>query len=226
MKKNRGFTLIEVVIAISIFALLGFGCYKVVHGLSLARDSVSKSSEELRQFVRAINIINDDFSQLSTRKILSDAGHSAPAFDTQGDYLVEFSRIGVRNPLMAKRAKVVRIAYQFEKEIDTHELENQDDAQNTTVGDGKQGYLIRYDWPVLDRGNNDPPGTKVLLAGVKGLELEYMDQNKKWVTSWPPTDSQNNSAPQDLPYAIKFKLDTVKYGLLERLFAIRKLPKS
>jgi general secretion pathway protein J len=222
---QKGFTLIEVIVAISIFALLGFASYKVVHGLSLARETITKHSEELRRLVNAMNVINRDFSQLSPRKIMDESGKVIPAFYSQGDYTVEFTRIGVPNPLMVKRAKVARIAYRFSKELDAEEFEllENDSSMSTVIGDGKQGYLLRYIWPVLDRGDDKSPKMQVVLVGVKRLELEYMYDKDKWSDKWPPANSGSSSSG-DLPYAIKLIIDTSKYGSLERFFQVHELP--
>lgn len=224
---QKGFTLIEVVIAISIFAMLGFACYKVVHGLSLARDSITRNSEQLRWFIRAMNIINQDFSQLTPRKILNESGKAGAAFDTNGDYLVEFTRVGVPNPLMVKRAKVARVAYRFTEEMNSEELKQIESNSFIVdaVGDGKQGYLLRYVWPVLDRGDKVVPEMQVMLTGVNSLEFEYLSDRDKWGEEWPPaSNTGNTSAGTDLPYAIKLKIDTQKYGTLERFFQIHVLP--
>ncbi len=226
MQDQKGFTLIEVVIAISIFAVLGFGCYKVVNGLALARDTMTKNAEELRRFSRAINTINMDFSQLSARKILDESGQDIASFDTHGDYLVEFSRIGVKNPLMVKRAKVARVAYQFKDTLDSSDLKLfKDNTQMLDfIGDGKKGYLVRYVWPVLDRGNDDEPSMQIILANIKGVEMEYLDDKKIWVDEWPQPGGQAAASLTNLPYAVKIKIETDKYGVLERLFAVRQLP--
>jgi general secretion pathway protein J len=226
IKYEQGFTLIEVVIAISIFAMLGFASYKVVHGLSLARDSITKNSEDLRWFVRAMNVVNRDLTQLTPRKIIDESGKTIAAFDTHGDYLVEFTRVGVPNPLMVKRAKVARVAYRFSQELDSEELKQieKNELVLKAVGDGKQGYLLRYVWPVLDRGNKDAPQMQVVLAGVNNLEFEYLEDKDKWNDEWPPTNDTGGSSVTDLPYAIKLKINTKKYGLLERFFQIRTLP--
>ena len=226
MMKQQGFTLIEVVIAISIFAMLGFGSYKVVHGLSVARDSITKNSEELRQFASAMSIINRDFTQLSPRKIQDESGKDIPAFDTHGDYLVEFTRVGVQNPLMVKRAKVARVAYRFSEELDKDELKQIENNKSIlgAVGDGKQGYLLRYVWPVLDRGSDQEPQMQVILVAVNNLEFEYLDEKNKWIDEWPPSAVAGNVSLTDLPYAIKLKINTNKYGLIERFLQIRVLP--
>lgn len=218
--------MIEVVIAISIFAMLGFASYKVVNGLSLARETITKNSEELRQFVSAMNIINRDFSQLTPRKILDESAKNIPAFYSQGDYTIEFTRAGAPNPLMVKRAKVVRVAYRFTEELETEELKELE--KNSSIlkvtGDGKQGYLLRYVWPVLDRGDEQKPRMQLVLVGVNSLEFEYLRDKNKWGDEWPPPASDENSSLTELPYAIKLKIDTKKYGSLERFFQIREFP--
>jgi len=226
MKNQRGFTLIEVVIAIAIFAMLGLGCYKVVHGLALARDTMTKNSEELRQFAKAINTINMDFTQLTARQIRDASGLNVAAFETGGDYLVEFSRVGMQNPLMLKRAKVARVAYQFNKEWEMKDSKNfeNNETMKELIGDGKKGYLVRYVWPVLDRGNDEEPYMQILLSGINGVEFEYLSDDRKWKHEWPPSGTQSGSSLLDLPYAIKVNIDSNKYGLQQRLFKIRDLP--
>jgi general secretion pathway protein J len=230
MDRQRGFTLVEVIVAIGIFALLGLGCYRVLHGLSLARDTLTRSAGEQRKFLRAMMVINSDFTQLTPRKILDGSGRTVAALDTHDDYLVEFSRIGVPNPLLLKRAKVARVAYRFSKEftIDTFQLDDSVPSKNAAlkeaVGDGKQGYLVRYTWPVLDRGKDENPQVQIVMSGVNDFQMEFMDDKQHWGDEWPVIGAQTAAGLIELPYAIRIKLDTKKYGVLERVFQIRDLP--
>ena len=217
--------MIEVVIAIAIFSVLGLGCYKVVHGLALARDTMTQNAEAMRRLSKAINTINMDFSQLTPRKVLDENGHSIPSLDTHGDYAVEFSRIGVPNPLMVKRAQVSRVAYAFKEEIDKSELKQykDDTVMLDMIGDGKRGYLLRYVWPVMDRGNDEKPAMKIVLAGVKSFEIKFMDDKKGWNEEWP-VGSKDNQSLNVLPYVIHLEINTDKYGIVERSFVVREFP--
>lgn len=227
---HRGFTLIEVIVAIGIFALLGAGTYKVVSGMSASRERVELHSERIAEVVRAVRIIDDDMRQLADRKIRDGSSEVLPAVKADvfsgGDdsAVVEFSRIGRRNPLLAKRSETVRVAYYYQDEWEEAE-ENQKSEKKEDQED-KSGVLVRAVWPVLDRPDDDlEMDRQLLLGGIEKISMEYLDSENIWRDSWPPLGN-NGQKSEELPFSIKILIDTKDYGGIERYYAIRKIPEK
>jgi general secretion pathway protein J len=225
--QQAGFTLIEVIVSIAIFSILSVGCYRIVNGVISAKERIVYHSENLSEISKAIRILESDFQQIVDRKIIEENGNLLSAyhadinsFNNSGK-VVEFSRIGYRNPLFVKRAGVVRIALGHE---DATYFEEEKDISDSTNKEGESlGYIWRYVYPVLDRGNNQEPEKQLLMRGVTEFIFEYLDKDNNWSDVWRPLDNASNQTT-DIPYAIKFKI-TMKNGFyIERLFSMRPLP--
>lgn len=229
LSRQNGFTLIEVIVAIGIFSILSIGCYKIVNGIISAQDRVASHSEKMREIAKAIRTMESDLQQVVNRNILDNNGNSVAAYitdieDYQGDNIkVEFSRIGFRNPLFVKRAGVVRVSLGYQDEIDKKEFEMLGFPNNKFEGDDKKGYIFRYVWPVLDRGNNTKPEKQILLTGVSSFDFEYLDGDENWVTDWPPLGNTGQKS-SDIPYAVKFKITMEENFFVERVFSMQRLP--
>jgi len=227
--RRNGFTLIEVVVAIGIFSILSLGCYRIVNGIISAQERIVSHSEKVREISKAIRMMESDFQQIVDRKILDDNGNLLAAYLTdiegyQSDEIkIEFSRIGLRNPLFVKRAGVVRVSLGYQDEIDQSELEKMGLSDKKSEKDEKTGYILRYVWPVLDRGNNIEPEKQVLLTGVSSFDLEYLDKDRNWVSDWPPLGGTGQKT-SDIPYAVRFKITMEKDFFVERVFSMRILP--
>lgn len=195
---SKGFTLIELMIAIAIFAVMSVMAYG---GLSQIIDNSTHSQaelERLKSVQRAVLTISRDLRQITQRGIRDEFGNPQPFLiaDSTLDYLIEFTRSGRRNPAKLQRSNLLRVAYEFKDE-----------------------KLIRVFWPQLDRA----PGTEfyqtTLLEKVTQVELKYRDELKKWHTEWPPISAGNAAAPPQLT-AIELILELSDWGKISRLYQV------
>lgn len=105
MKRSAGFTLLELLIAIAIFALLALGTYRMLDSV-LASDRATRAQEQqLRELVRAMAAIERDLQQVNPRPVRDAYGEWRGALvgESGDNDSVELSRGGWRNPL-ARRA--------------------------------------------------------------------------------------------------------------------------
>ena len=65
-KSQAGFTLLELVIAIAIFALLGLGCWRLFDGVVRAERSSTAHQQALRSLQRAVAMIERDVVQVQS----------------------------------------------------------------------------------------------------------------------------------------------------------------
>jgi general secretion pathway protein J len=197
-----GFTLLEVLIAIVITALIGLGSWQLLNSAIRTNDITQRALSELAQVQKTMHFISKDFEQIVPRSIRDEYGDYQAAITTESDfYAVEFTRVGWRNPLQDKRSAVQRVAYEF-----------------------NDGDVLRHYWDVLDRAQDSEPKTILLLDRVENFELAYLNESDAWVDSWPQ-DSQSGEEPEDrmsefatLPKAIRVRLSHPKFGSIERLF--------
>ena len=191
--KNRGFTLLELLIAISIFTTLGLGGYQMLQTVSDSHERVRSSAKEITELNIAFSIIQRDFNQFAPRGIRDRYGETMPPIVFENDeYLVEFTRGGWSNPSGRKRSRLQRVAYSMDYEEKT---------------------LTRHFWEVLDRAEDSEPISQVLLTGVTGFRLSGFSDEKY--------SEQKNSFFEEesgSPLAVEVVITTEGFGENQRLF--------
>lgn len=80
---QSGMTLLEVMVALTIFALLGVLSYRGLSGLMQARDHVSTATEHWLQAERLLQLVEADLKQLLPRQAVSADGTRLPALAIQ-----------------------------------------------------------------------------------------------------------------------------------------------
>jgi general secretion pathway protein J len=198
---QQGFTLLELLIASIIFAIMAIMAYG---GLANVMDN-SKSSERalkrLQQVQQSISVINRDFSQLASRAIRDEYGNIQPAFIAGAniDNLVEFTRGGRVNPANLLRSTLLRVAYRFDDE-----------------------KLIRLQWPQLDRAPGIEAKKTELLDNVEKVSLRFLDQDSRWQEQWPPLNATSDTAGgvATKPVAIEMIIQLNDWGEIRRLYAM------
>jgi len=224
-----GFTLIEVIVAIGIFSVLSVGSYRVVNGIVNAQERISQHSENVREISRAIRIIESDFQHIIDRKILDENGDQLASYladpkDYKSNKIeIDFTRNGLRNPIFSKRSEVVRVSYGYQNKIDRDDLGGLDLSDYEEINHKNSGYIFRYVWPVLDRGNNIQPDKQLLLSNISSFEIQYYDNNGEWISTWPPLTNIEQKI-SEIPYAIKIIIMKNEKIFIERVFSARRLP--
>ncbi|WP_236233163.1 type II secretion system minor pseudopilin GspJ [Pseudomonas tohonis] len=204
MSRQRGFTLLEVMIAIGIFALLGLGTYRMLATVMKADEVTREHEKSLRELGRAFASIDRDLGQALPRVMRDAYGDERGALvgelgATDGTAALEFSRAGWRNPLGSTRSQLQRVRWRL--------------AGST---------LERVYWSVLDQAVDSPPRVQKVLEGVSSVELRYLDDKGQWQEQWPPSlgDSDPAKARGRLPVAVELKLEHRHYGGLTRLYRL------
>ena len=202
--RPSGFTLLEVLIAISITALVGLGSWQLLNSAIKTYQLSQKSLQSLGALQRAQLNLSRDFRQIVPRAIRDEYGDYKPALDAKDNfYSVEFSRIGWRNPLQEPRSELQRVAYEL---VD--------------------GDLLRHHWKVMDRAQDSEPVTRRLLTEVEAFELSFLNESNAWVDEWPSEGTGANAGEAldtmseytTLPKAVRVVLSHPAYGEITRIF--------
>ncbi|WP_212630203.1 type II secretion system minor pseudopilin GspJ [Pseudomonas sp. KB-10] len=200
---QRGFTLLELLIAIAIFALLGLATYRMLDSV-LSADAVTREHErQLRELTRALSAFERDLRQVTVRPIRDAFGDTQPALhsDLADATALELSRAGWRNPLGQPRAEIQRVRWQL-----------------------SGGQWQRRYWRVLDRAQDSAPQIQQALEGVESLSLRYLDKDGQWQPDWPPANATGDGLLTELPRAVELRLQHRRYGELRRLLRLPDLP--
>lgn len=221
--RSAGFTLIELIVVIGIFALMAAMAYGGLSAVLRTRQDVERSLANTADLQRAYWLMRDDFQNGVARSVLDNDDQAEYALQYTGlDRRVEFTRAGWPNPLDLPRATLRRIGYFY------------DDAKQR---------LVRRTWPVLDRAPRTKPVDTDLLDHVRSMRWRFLDQNSRWQTGWP-TRAAQQAAQQTLagatpsatsgssqvppPRAVELTLDVRGWGRLRWLFSfgLPQLPDS
>lgn len=217
-RQQQGLTLIEVLIALSIFALLGVASYRMLNGVMAAQQTIEQHSQQLAQFQKAMTVIDRDMQFLIDRPVRIES-KSLASIVLNKDYPVELTRIGWRNPLMLARSQLQRVAY----DIGLHPLRDQ---QGSVFYGSNSPYLRRIYWSVLDRTDiTEPTHTQALLAGVESLEVYVISEDDKGDrqrdSEWPlPVKSPEEKPSERIIVAIEVHLKHRDFGDITRLYRV------
>jgi general secretion pathway protein J len=198
MTRQQGFTLLELLVAMAIFAIIGLAATGGLNAVIDQSLAAKNSLTELNDLQRAMRFLTTDLYQLHPRIVRDELGRGdEPALlaNGQDDYLIRFSREGWRNPAGLPRSTIQRVQYRLEEET-----------------------LIREQWPVLDRTLASEPTALELLEGVTELEFEFLDYSDQWQIQWPPVTP--GGANEVWPRAIRINLTLKNNGKLQRLIEV------
>lgn len=200
MRSTRGFTLIEVLVAMAIFAVLSVLAYGALSQTLISREVLSSRMERLQAVQRTVRLITRDFLQLAPRPVRGELGDGyEPALSTafSSGFAVELTRGGWTNPMALPRGTQQRAAYRLEED-----------------------ELIRYHWNVLDHTfSNEIIGVS-LLDGVNGVAFLFMQENGDWTDQWPPSGREGPLGLRLRPRAVQIVLDLVDEGEITRIVEV------
>jgi len=190
-----GFTLIEVLLAISIFAMISLASFSIFDGVIKSEQFSKEKMNRLNDVQRTWLIIERDFLQIAQRSIrlegeapLSSFIHSNSSSFSANNQAIGFVRQGWTNPgLLIPRSDLQSVAYRIEDEI-----------------------LQRLHFNFVDAVVGEEPKIRQLLANVIAIEFEYF-YKKKW---------QQDLIENEMPQAITVSIETEDLGIIERKFLV------
>ncbi len=201
-----GFTLIELMVGLAIFSLLGSACYQFLRSMTQSQASLQAAAEQRGDLVKAFIVIDQDMRHLIPRSVRRMGSEGRlPALDGRNESGFEFSRTGfpMRNSVHLVGARRVNYFIQSEKEIPT---------------------LYREVYAALDRVEATPVYRQELLQGASKLKLRFMDDEGQWTSRWPAEGkSEDDTADQiaELPRGIEISIDMSSGQTLQRFISLR-----
>ena len=197
---SRGFTLIEMLVALAVFAVLGVISATLMQRIVANEESLALRSERLAEVQRTMRFLKRDLMQIANRPIRDLLGDPLQPVLIGHDGLMEFTRLGWRNPLQTRRSELQRVAYRM------HE-----------------GALQRAYWNVLDRAQGSMPVVQPLLTEVEQIEFFALDANGNEHSFWPLRE-QAQANPDSQLVAILMRLDCQPFGVVERIWPVALAP--
>lgn len=183
-RRNRGFTLLELLVALGIFGIMSVMAYGGLASVIDTRDQVSKSMERLADLQRAVHRMQADIESAQQRPVRDEFGdlRAALLWDPS-QHGLELTRGGWRNPLTLPRSSMERVAYFLEED-----------------------RLMRRSWRVLDRAQDSAVIDTELLDQVEDLRIRFLAEGDEWQEAWPPPNIIQDNPP--LPRAVEIIIET------------------
>lgn len=197
MNKLKGFTLIEILIALMVFAILATITSSTLYYAFNARTRVNLQAERLNTLQLAISLMQQDTSQIVERAIRGNEMRLFPVFVGQEKYL-ELTRDGMINPKsLEKRSTLKRIALVCQKD-----------------------QLVRRTWASLDPKDRNAYEDKVLLDNLKSCNFKYLNQTLQVLSEWREQAVSQDQRKEPFPKAIQVNLILNDWGEMNLLFII------
>jgi len=192
-RSAKGFTLVEILVALAIFAVLAAFAWRATGALVDGEASLAGESKRWQTLDALFARIEGDVGAAVPRGIRV-AGGREPAWSgsigADGQSSFAFTRAG--GDPAEPGAEGTRIGYRL-------------------AGGGVE---IAY-WPHLDRGAGAEPARYALADGIVRMEVRYADDEGRWTDRWPPERTEG------LPSAIAIALTLAEGGRIERVMVLR-----
>jgi general secretion pathway protein J len=192
--RSTGFTLIEILIALSILALIALLGYRATSSLAQSESRLAEESARWRTLDALFARLEGDMRAAVPRAVRS-GNSTEPAWvggtDDAGNATIRFSRAG-------------------------GEPGNEPGAAGQRIGYRLANGAIEVDyWPHLDQPGDVAPTAFVLADGIAGLRVDYLDSLGEWRDRWPVLGEPA------LPRAVRVVLAQGDGTTVERWLALR-----
>jgi general secretion pathway protein J len=188
---SGGYTLIEVLISVSVFAVLSGSVYLTLSAMADAASIQRERSQALADLQLTVARLDADLRQLVTRPVRLSAGTLAPALNG-ADRALEGTRAGWGNLSQQSRSQLQRFSWR-------------------QVGaDLQRQYFL-----VTDGYSQTSAQVETVIQGVQAFELEYRGPDGQWLDQWPAADGI-----EALPAAVRYRLQHSGFGLIERVVVL------
>ena len=176
-----GFTLLEMLVAVAIFALASALAYGGLDGLMRARGQLDAAQDRLGRVQFALGLLERDVRGTAPRPVRDGQGTPRAALEGARDR-IELTRGGYANSLSLPRAELERVGWQL-----------------------RDGVLQRLRYAVLDRTQGSRPLEDALVDRVEALDFRYVGVDGRELPQWPPPQGSAVPMPRAVVVSVTFE---------------------
>lgn len=198
---ERGMTLLEILVALTIFILIAGAGYGGLQQGLVVQDSLQQKRQYWRRLDTVMSLLQQDLDQarnLSQRIPLTATrpfvGASEPNPAAQGELLL-FTRGGHTSFSTGIVSPYLRIAYRL-----------------------RDGVLYRVTWPRLNMSEDEQGAEAELIDHVADIQLQFLDLSRQWSAHWPAVPATGLAA--GLPGAVQLIVTLDNQQTYERIFHV------
>lgn len=181
--KERGFTLVELLVALFVFGLISVAGVTLLRSSSDGQWALKERLNDHSALMRTANLLEADLAQAMARPVRDQAGTMVPAFTTndaisgqQGELLFAMTRGGLSGDSDSMTPDIGRVLYHF-----------------------TNGALTRTALAMPD--GTAPPQPAKMLTGLQSASVRFRSENGQWLDKW--TNVDQNSMPRTVEMVIK-----------------------
>lgn len=197
MKKQAGFTLLEVLIALVVFSIIATITSSAMYHAFNTRARLKIQADRLSHLQTAVVILERDTRQILDRPVRGNDMVIYTGLIGQYDS-VEFTRGGLVNPNGAERRSTLkRIALLC-----------------------KNKQLIRRSWDILDTLDRKRYRDSVLIENLADCNFKFINRQLEVLSDWNAQSIHQEEQLEPLPKAIQLNLSLADWGKGTFLFLI------
>ena len=187
-KIARGFTLIELMVAVVIFAIISVVSYRIISSLVTTKQVAGAAQEKWGNLSLTMSNLGNSFNRTIPLLVRDQDGNILPAiygkpklngvYDSQ----LELSLSGYVGDEVLGNSPPKRIGYRF-----------------------YSGSLYLVSWPALNRVVTTQPEIDLLADNVQTFVVTYLYPDSEWRDSWPPIGGDPASVPKGVKLSFSLK---------------------
>lgn len=206
MRRSTGFTLIEVLVALFISAIVAMLAYRGLDSAIQQRQAVKDSAQRTKELMAFWNTIERDVTQIAPRPFRDSFDQMRPALagGIVAEDFLSFTRAGWSNPTGQQRTEMQRVAYAYQDE-----------------------KIMRAMWRDVDATTQSESQSLVVLDGVEDVMVTFLKVGEgarddglggEWLPEWGLRDAEEHLYA--LPRAIEITITTKDSGEIRRIFEV------
>ncbi len=195
-----GFTLMEVLIAITIMAMIAALTAQVLQTAIVSGETTDDAAKRTSSVDRTWVMLDTDLRNALPRALLAANNDPLPALyvGRSGDYWLTLLRGGMANPLKISRSELARVGYRLEEGVLWRDI-----WQDTGTIDRRKAIALK------------------LMTDIKSIQVRVLSDVATsiaagpWLEDWPNPNDRSK-----LPRALEITLQTEDFGEIKRLIGI------